>query len=679
MKSVAAVVLGWLFMATLALAAPITTYPAATTPYSGAEQILGTQPPVTGKTVNFTPAGLAAYTASTGTTGPYAGQVAQPLPAAYQPNCLTINSYLTQAQQAAVLAGTSTVDFSPILTAAIASHPAVVQGTNPICFGVGVYPFLSTVHINRATLLSGAGGGGAGSLSYGTVLEWPADTTGLVVDTAATSGSTDGSGTIIQDMDLEARPSCTSTTAYGIQMRGKSSIRNVSVGGFCQDQIHIEACFGCGGSIEGNDNGFLVDQVTLTGNAPAFSSTAVGVNCLFIQGADANAGTTRNVNCSNVKGWGIYDNGFLGSVHVGPEAATTGLLSRVNYSGTSYWANPGTTSTLLGSTTPGTNAAVWIAITAGSYPTWTNGGTYYPGGDYSSSGTVSTTLWLGAYGETGDPSSYGNQNSMTIGGLLAAGWIGPIADSTNNHGVLQVTNTPLCTAEVTSTGELQNVCLGALDVNSFATGNVISFKTGTNWPNTISLAKAGATGHDLAWTYPIGHIYEFWTGPSTTNTFGRSAIDPYANLIPSLVIADKTASGTNGRHLNTCNAAPTTTGNAVGEVCLNYAPAAGLAMGWTETMQGSPDTWTALPTIPLAMGTTGAITGTALTATCDSGTATVAGATVGRPVTVSATDGVDVGGAFDLRASVTSTNTVTVYICGTGTPASKAYNVRVMQ
>jgi hypothetical protein len=72
-------------------------------------------------------------------------------------------------------------------------------------------------------------------------------------------------------------------------------------------------------------------------------------------------------------------------------------------------------------------------------------------------------------------------------------------------------------------------------------------------------------------------------------------------------------------------------------------------------------------------GTTGTITGTALTTTCDSGTATVTGAVVGHPVAVSSTTGADVGGAFNLRASVTATGVVTVYVCGTGTPASLAY------
>lgn len=77
----------------------------------------------------------------------------------------------------------------------------------------------------------------------------------------------------------------------------------------------------------------------------------------------------------------------------------------------------------------------------------------------------------------------------------------------------------------------------------------------------------------------------------------------------------------------------------------------------------------------LLTGTTGTITGTALTASCDSGTATVTGATVGHTVGVSTTDGTDIGGAFNIRASVTASNTVTVYVCGTGTPGSKAYNV----
>ena len=76
-------------------------------------------------------------------------------------------------------------------------------------------------------------------------------------------------------------------------------------------------------------------------------------------------------------------------------------------------------------------------------------------------------------------------------------------------------------------------------------------------------------------------------------------------------------------------------------------------------------------------GYTASITGTSLSATCDSGTTTVTGAIGGEPVIAVRADGTDIGGAFNVRASVTSANTVTVYICGTGTPPDGVYNVAV--
>jgi hypothetical protein len=68
---------------------------------------------------------------------------------------------------------------------------------------------------------------------------------------------------------------------------------------------------------------------------------------------------------------------------------------------------------------------------------------------------------------------------------------------------------------------------------------------------------------------------------------------------------------------------------------------------------------------------TGLWTGRRVPTHCLAGQRAVVGHTVG----VSSTTGEDVGGAFSLRASVTSPNTVTVYVCGTGTPPSLAYNV----
>jgi hypothetical protein len=73
------------------------------------------------------------------------------------------------------------------------------------------------------------------------------------------------------------------------------------------------------------------------------------------------------------------------------------------------------------------------------------------------------------------------------------------------------------------------------------------------------------------------------------------------------------------------------------------------------------------------------INGKVLDSSCISGTARVEKAMVGMPVIVSTADGSDLGGRFNVRGSVSKNNIVTVYICGTGTPPSKAYNVRVIQ
>jgi hypothetical protein len=77
-------------------------------------------------------------------------------------------------------------------------------------------------------------------------------------------------------------------------------------------------------------------------------------------------------------------------------------------------------------------------------------------------------------------------------------------------------------------------------------------------------------------------------------------------------------------------------------------------------------------------GITGTVGGTALTAgSCTSGTASVTGATVGHPVSVSASDGSLPNGLIVLSAAVASSNVVTVQLCAIAdvTPPANTYNV----
>lgn len=77
-------------------------------------------------------------------------------------------------------------------------------------------------------------------------------------------------------------------------------------------------------------------------------------------------------------------------------------------------------------------------------------------------------------------------------------------------------------------------------------------------------------------------------------------------------------------------------------------------------------------------GTTGSIGGALLAAgSCSAGTATIVGGTTGHPVSVSPSNGVDLGGGFVYRGVVTNPTTVTVQVCAMllGTPAAVTYNV----
>jgi hypothetical protein len=83
-------------------------------------------------------------------------------------------------------------------------------------------------------------------------------------------------------------------------------------------------------------------------------------------------------------------------------------------------------------------------------------------------------------------------------------------------------------------------------------------------------------------------------------------------------------------------------------------------------------------TMAALTGTTASIGGSPLTAgSCATGTASITGATVGHPVSVSASDGSLPDGLTILSAAVTAANTVTVQLCAVAnnTPATKTYSV----
>ena len=256
-----------------------------------------------------------------------------------------------------------------------------------------------------------------------------------------------------------------------------------------------------------------------------------------------------------------------------------------------------------------------------------------------STGLTATTfqVYIAPGGITTTGSSSGVANSAQLLSLATTTYVGTITGGAHNgygHAVRLATTGFVASSGVNNQSDL-------ITYASSATAIATRSSTGVNETQAGSIVS-----QEVRSSTPV-------TFDSTYNTGSASATDRVALIcVPQSLTANPAIICT-----------WTHTGSSGGETMAFQNP-----ITTTSTINGATVT---------GVGTTGTITGTALTATCDSGTASVTGAVVGHPVAVSSTTGADVGGAFNLRASVTSAATVTVYICGTGTPASLAYNVTV--
>jgi hypothetical protein len=253
-----------------------------------------------------------------------------------------------------------------------------------------------------------------------------------------------------------------------------------------------------------------------------------------------------------------------------------------------------------------------------------NSTAYACNGSYGTSGQVlSTTGFACAWTSAGTFNGYNGVTTYSVNGLAIAGGLTVGSDTQVSGGLSTVGGTIFAFTSNTANS-------GA----NFPSPNL--GQEGAYWTGSVS------SGDQWIWTDVLG------TGTNPTSTYtlthtGTSGV--LAVSLPSSVTATSFATVSGGTMIPSTASPPS---RLTGNVSLTLT------------------------------ATSGTITGTVLAGTCDSGTVAVTGATVGRPVAVTSSTGVDVGPTFDLRASVTSAGTVTVYICGTGTPASLAYAVTVL-
>lgn len=195
-------------------------------------------------------------------------------------------------------------------------------------FGVGSYYFSDTINILCAIELRGGGSGLVGSYAHSVILI-ENDRPGIIINrfdtngiggTVAAHAYGGADGTIIEGLRIRPKGNFNLQTpmkwySWGVWMRTRAIIRKCLFSDWGHSGIHIRATASSSGDLRGNANGFRIEDcgfVTIVGNG------------LWVVGADANAGTTINLQFSTCGQTGLCEAGFLGNTHIAPQTSVCG-------------------------------------------------------------------------------------------------------------------------------------------------------------------------------------------------------------------------------------------------------------------------------------------------------------------------------------------------------------------
>ncbi len=264
-------------------------------------------------------------------------------------------------------------------------------------FAPGTYQISDTIHIKKACVFRGSGGGGHVDAPHGTILKWDLDKHGFVVhriDTYAetavngawasgatylagqkryiqgtllggvpgriyslttagpgvtanepthTSGSVTGAdgyewkyeapysagdGTAFENLALVGSFPEGGTIGHAIWARARFYANNLYIASWPENGYHIRAAASVfGSSARGNANNWRI-----------YNGRVVGcIHGIYTEGPDVNAGMATGVDCSANRGWGVWDDSFLGNVWVGCHTNGNGTSAARQYDGYTYF------------------------------------------------------------------------------------------------------------------------------------------------------------------------------------------------------------------------------------------------------------------------------------------------------------------------------------------------------
>ena len=189
------------------------------------------------------------------------------------------------------------------------------SGGNTILVPQGTYTLSGQLNISRQIILRGVTTPDGNAWS-GSILKFPTGTTGIrIYDYRTSPLGTDAGGTTIENLVIRTtRTSAATQSGYhGIHADTRFTVRNCVITYFGDCGINIIAT--AGGSPNGNANNWRIDNVRSAEN---------GVDGLFIDGADVNAGVAIRLDCSSNLRYGIFDSSFLGNTYIGCHTAGNG-------------------------------------------------------------------------------------------------------------------------------------------------------------------------------------------------------------------------------------------------------------------------------------------------------------------------------------------------------------------
>ena len=334
-------------------------------------------------------------------------------------------------------AGDGATDDGPAFAAALATLSAIAEnddgtykGSPRLYIPPGHY-FLGTTTLDITHTLI-VEGDGTGHSDVAAKLRWAANTTGIRIQNANTSGAANvgaahhsGASTMIRGLWLVGGYSDFASEGeyHGIHTKAAVIVEDCRIENFQGDGIFARASAGSGPPNEGNANVMSVHRVRID-------------NCrngVYVDGSDVNAGHFAELNLNYNRQWGVWDSSFLGNSYTACHAAGNGQSAagmtptQVSHNGNRYSPVFGQEAGAATHAPSGTTAdnQWWYFYAPGapaadrSIPAWSNGMSLRCGGAYMME--QAANVMVGCYAEQDQGVVQLQTGSICIGGLIGTG------------------------------------------------------------------------------------------------------------------------------------------------------------------------------------------------------------------------------------------------------------------